>query len=200
MTALWVSHQSTLECHGKIQKQLAKTYSWTTKNKLILSTNKTKAMFFSYKNTNPPILEMNESIIEYVSDYKYLGILLDKRLTWKKHIEYLKDKCSKDLRLMKIVSHQGWGADAKWLHRLYSALVLTKLSYGAFLYDSAAKTNLKILDRIQYEGARIITGALKCTNTDLLETASNLMPLAIKRKLDMMQYAGRVLARGNHPN
>ena len=40
---------------------------------------------------------------------------------------------------------------------------------------------------------------MKCTNTDLLKTASNLMPRAIERKLDMMQYAGRFLAIENNP-
>ena len=148
--AFWITDKCKYLCHEIIQKQLDKTYIWTTENELVLSTNKTKAMYFSYSNLKPPLLKMNGLIIDYVPDYKYLGMILDRTLIWKKHIMNLKNKCVNDLRLMKIISYQGWGADGKSLHRLYSALILPKISYGAFFYDTAAKTNLMVVNRIQF--------------------------------------------------
>ena len=125
---------------------------------------------------------MNGLIIDYVPDYKYLGMILDRTLIWKKHIMNLKNKCVNDLRLMKIISYQGWGADGKSLYRLYSALILPKISYGAFFYDTAAKTNLMVVNRIQFEAARIILGALRIYINKYQYVGSCCKPYAIAYK------------------
>ena len=79
--AFWISHKCKLEYHNMIQNQLNKTFLWSNKNKLVLSTNKTKANFFSYGTANPPLLSMYNSIIVYVPEYKCLGMSFDRRLT-----------------------------------------------------------------------------------------------------------------------
>ena len=197
--AIWVTSKDHLENHNNMQAALKTITDWTQKWQLSISTAKTKAVYFSYGTKNPPPLKLLNDEIEYVTKMRYLGVLFDRRLTWKHHIEHVKEKCNGDIRLLRVISHQGWGADAETMRNLYRTLTLPKITYASFIYSTASKTNLTKLDRIQYAASRIILGALKCTITEKLEIACDLMPLEIKRKEEMMLYTNRVLGNFNHP-
>ena len=99
----------------------------------------------------------------------------------------------------KLISWNGWGADAPTLRKIYLALTCTKMLYGSCLFASACNTSLKILDRVQYAAARVITGALRCTPTNLLEVQCNLIPLKILRNQHMQMYTSRVLQNPKNP-
>ena len=106
-----------------------------------------------------------------------LGMTFDSRLTWIKHIQTLRAKCQNDLRLLIIISNWKWGGEALTLRNLYISLIRSKLEYGSILFDQASKTNLDMLDRVQYQACRTILGALKCTPTVKLEIEADPMPL-----------------------
>ena len=76
---------------------------------------------------------------------------------------------------------------------MYNALIVSKLNYAGFLYDTAAESHLKALNRIQYAAARILLGALWCTPVAGLEAEANLVPLRYQRRESMMKYASRVI-------
>ena len=172
---------------------------WSQTNGLKFSAVKTKCIIFSKRPiNNPSCIVMNDQEIEYVEKIRYLGIIFDKTLTWKDHLEFLKSSCMKKLLLMKTVSRKSWGADRKCLKMLYESLIQSKINYASFLFDSAAECHLKKLDRIQYEGIRICTGALKCTRTDYLEVEADIMPLKYRRKLIGLNYYGRSISIRQH--
>ena len=81
---------------------------------------------------------------------------------------------------------------------MYKSLIQSKINYASFLFDSAAECHLKKLDRIQYEGIRICTGAMRCTRTDYLEVESNILPLRFQRKLIGLNYIGRSITIKDH--
>ena len=58
-----------------------------------------------------------------VSEFKFLGLLYDSKLSFIPHINYLSNKCQKALDLLRVVSSMDWGADRKALLRLYRSLV-----------------------------------------------------------------------------
>ena len=104
-----------------------------------------------------------------------------------------------NLQLMRSVTGLTWGSDLQVLRMLYTSLILSKLDYASFIYRNAAPSNLIKLNRIQYAGARIILGALKCTPTHLLEAEADLMPLALRRDQMLLQYSTRVSTIPQHP-
>ena len=68
----------------------------------IISAEKTKAEVFSKKTRlQLPELKIRSSKIGYVSRYRYLGVILDRRLTWKKHCEALSGKALRSLTAIK---------------------------------------------------------------------------------------------------
>ena len=65
-------------------------------NKLTLNVDKTKCMFFHKHRAVPPInLSMNNIPIDIVPHFNYLGIILDKHLSWNTHVAMVTGKFSK---------------------------------------------------------------------------------------------------------
>lgn len=197
--AMWCTSKNLEECTQKMQAAMNQIHKWTTKWKLTLSTSKTKAILFTNRRPPIPLIKLGNEPIEFVNSYKFLGIVFDKHLTYKKHIETVVDHCQGDLRLLNMVSYQGWGADYTTLRRLYISLTRSKLNYASFIFATACATNLLSLDRIQYAAARTILGALRCTPVKTLEAEAHLLPLKICRREQLAQYIARCLTIPNHP-
>lgn len=199
-STIWtISDSLPLACKD-IQAALDAIVRWCNKWGLEVSTTKTKAIIFSLKHTkNAPHLTILNKTIKFEPYVKFLGILFDSKLTWKQHINHIKDKCGRDLQLLTVISSRKWGADAASLRQLYITLILSKIDYGSFLFQDAATCHLTKLDRIQYAACRIILGLLKCTNTFKLEIETDLMPLKLRRKLLLAQYGCNILSINNHP-
>lgn len=82
----------------KIQTHLNKIDKWTKKWKIDINPNKTQAIVFTekkfkYNPTNK--LTIANQDISWTNQVKYLGVTLDKKLTFKKHIEETRAKANK---------------------------------------------------------------------------------------------------------
>ena len=85
-----IIHGLKLEYMGKLlQKSINIADNWAKESGLKLSPEKTVAMLFTRKQKpgTPPRLLLGDKELEYVDHTKYLGITLDSRLTFNKHIE-----------------------------------------------------------------------------------------------------------------
>ena len=77
----------------EINNQLEKLNIWFKLNKLTLTMDKTKCMFFHKRRAVPSInLSMNNIPIDIVPHFNYLGITLDKHLSWKTHVAMVTGK------------------------------------------------------------------------------------------------------------
>ena len=56
-----------------------------------------------------PELYLNKTRIDVVTEFKFLGVIFDTKLTFLPHINALKKKCKKALNLLKVVAHSEWG-------------------------------------------------------------------------------------------
>ena len=72
-------------------------------HRLSLNMDKAKAMMFGTthhpKNETPPIVYNNKTV-EMVDSFKYLGLFLDQRLSFHKHIAYLRKKVFVKLKIL----------------------------------------------------------------------------------------------------
>ena len=131
------------QCFSKIQKRVME-------NGFKFSKTKTQCMHFCQLQGlhNEPVFKLDGVEILVVEQYKFLGVILDKKLSFMLHINCLKAKCHKALQLLRVIAHTNWGADKSTLLKLYRSLVRSKLDYGCFIYGSARKSYLCCLDSI----------------------------------------------------
>jgi hypothetical protein len=75
--------------------------------------------------------------LEYKTNIKYLGILNDKNLTWKHHIDAISTKISKGIGLIAKIRHF---VPRNILINVYQSLIHPYLTYGIAVWGQACKT------------------------------------------------------------
>ena len=76
---------------------------------------------------NNPTLTLDGSEIPVIDQYKFLGIIFFIKSSFIPHIQYLKEKCCKTLKLLRVIAHKDWGADQHTLLKLYRILIRSKI-------------------------------------------------------------------------
>ena len=137
------------------QTELDKLNTWFRSNKLFINVNKTNFMLFSSKQKDKYItldnnihnLKISSSIINCRDEVKFLGLLLDKNLSFKSHLKFL---CKKVLKGIYAISRAAKILPSVSLTTLYSALILPYLNYGLLIWGGTSylsEFNYVILDR-----------------------------------------------------
>ncbi|PVD33867.1 hypothetical protein C0Q70_05129 [Pomacea canaliculata] len=75
------------------------------------------------------------------------------------------------------VAGTNWGADDRILKKLYTGRVRPVLEYGMTAWGTAAKSNFEKVSKVQNQAARLITGAMRSTPIQELETITGLESL-----------------------
>lgn len=173
---------------------------WAEHNGHSFSAIKTKYMIFSRRNQEYNLnLRLNGQRLEKVTTHKFLGLILDSKLTWKTHLKELKIKCLRQLNLLRVVSNKNQGVRRQTLIKLYKIFVLSVLNYGSIIYGSARERELKKLDVIQNTSLRICIGAYHTCPIYSLHSDSGELPLTYKRHELMLKYYTKVTSFQNHP-
>ena len=85
---VFFSHNNPYTLVNIINSELKKVTQWIRANKLSLNFQKTKYMLFSNSIDALPInLVFDDIPLENVSHIKFLGIIVDAKLSWKFHID-----------------------------------------------------------------------------------------------------------------
>ena len=103
--------------------------------------------------------------IERVSETKFLGVVIDQKLTWKQHIEYIKGKISKSLAILYKSRNL---LNSKALHLIYYSLIVPYISYCVELWGSTFKTTINPIVKQQKRAIHIINNADYYAHTDIL--------------------------------
>ena len=192
--AIWFCYSDEYDGQKKLQEAINNVASWTSSHGFKISATKTVAITFTKKRRVPNItLVLDNHPIKFVNHTKFLGLFLDQRMTWRYHINYLRNKCSKALALLKKLSHTKWGSDRATLLYLHKTLVLSVLDYGCHLYASASKSVLRTLDPIHNAGLRMATGAFKSSPVASLYVETGICPLDQRRVEYSLNYYSQVL-------
>ena len=129
-------------------------------------TKKTKYVIFGTKHKLEHVVpDLNITIgnekIDRVTHMKYLGVVLDKKLTFDKHINQTHSKASQKLGILRRSRDY---LDHSTSLTLYKSLVLPHLDYCDIVYMCTTVQNLNKLQLIQNGACRTILRAPKDTS------------------------------------
>ena len=125
-----------------------------------------------------PSLMINNSDIEWVLEFKYLGVTFDApRLTWASHIREVNRDCVQRLNILRALSGSTWGADKDLMLMLYTTYIRPKITYGITAVASACVSRLDKLETIQNAAIRLAIGARNTSPRAALQAEANLPPL-----------------------
>ena len=134
---------------------------------------------------NAPVISFNNTDITSSEYQKHLGLVLDTKLSFERHIEEKIQKANKGIglinRLRKYVPR-------KSLLTLYKSFVRPHLDYGDIIYDCPGNaTFTERLEKVQYNACLAITGCFRGTSQEKLYLELGLESLSNRR------YARRLI-------
>jgi hypothetical protein len=144
---------------------------------------KTKELLISNKAPrNHPGLFLNNQLIAEVKHHKHLGVHLSHNLSWNKHAEETAKKANRCLGVLRPLKFL---LDRASLETLNKSFIRPILEYADIVWDApdAHQHGLDILERVQTEAARIVTGATARCSTEKLYQEVGWEKLALRRRL-----------------
>lgn len=196
-TALISSSHLNTEASNFIQIQLDRIEKWLTKWRIHINTDKSVHVTFTKRRGDCPSVFLNGLEIPKNNNVKYLGLHLDRGLTWKTHIKakrtHLKMKTSKMYWLLGPKSELN--LENKLM--LYKAILKPVWTYGIQLWGTASNSNIEIMQRYQSKTLRCITNAPWYVSNKSIH--KDLKMNTIREEINL--YSTRYLERlSNHPN
>ena len=91
-----------------------------------------------------------------------MGVIIDNRLTWASHVQYMKNKVAKSLGII-LKCRKVFSTDT--LVSLYNAIVFPYINYCILIWGSAYSVHLKSIVTLQKKIIRIISGVKPSTHT-----------------------------------
>ena len=124
-----------------------------------------------------------------VHSYKYLGVVLDSKLTWAPHMEHLIRKVSSKIEVL-YRSSKKLSTDAK--RQYYLSVIQSDLAYGSnAFYSSLPQTAREHLSRLSKRGVRAIFSAPPWTHTEPLLREMKLCSIDVRFKLKLLIHTYR---------
>ena len=127
--------------------EMGKIESWARDNKYRFNELKSKTMLITRRKRreNKEInIFLNNKQLEQVNTMKYLGIVIDTRLTFTQHSDYVTERCTKLINALSKTANISWGLSHKALWTIYNGAVLPLLSYAVPVWISALNKGFNV--------------------------------------------------------
>ena len=164
-----------------------------------MNTSKTSSKYI-HLNNNQADYELNVSTsdenITFDKTPKYLGVILNRTLSYKKHLLTVTDKTRKRCSLLKRLASNRWGADFVLLRTSAMALCYSVAEYCSPVWRQS--THCKKLDVCLNECMRLISGSIKSTPTALLPILSGIEPPDIPQDRHILNMRKRAIEEDSH--
>ena len=138
----------------------------------------------------------NGKILPFCLVPTYLGVKLDRALTYRHHLEALRKKLSTRVLLLRRLVGSEWGAGAKTLRTAALSLIYSTAEYCALAW--CRSTLNRLINSVLNDALRIVTGCLRPTPTDNLPALSGIQPAERSRQRATLSLANRSFLGPGH--
>ena len=148
-TTLLLSSPGTETLHQSLEQELRKVELWFESNYLVLHPDKTRIMFFNLKPSDRigPVSLCSQGIRRVGRDeeeksFKLLGVLIDDKLSWQPHAQYVANKMRKGTSLLFCAKRY---TNLSTRKILYQALVESHIRYCVSVWGPSNSENRSII-------------------------------------------------------
>ena len=175
----------------QLNRDLEKISTWADTWLVTFNPDKTKSMQITLKkNINASPVFFNNHILDMVTSHKHLGITFNSTLTWNDHIDSICCKANKKIFVMAKLKNI---LDRKTLETIYTCFVRPALEYGSIIWQSCTQTEGNRLEAIQLRAAKIITGGIIRTNSNLLYEETKIEKLESRRDRQLLLFFHKLM-------
>ena len=167
-------HSDNVSClKTKMELNVCNLINWFTINGLKANPNKFQLISFGNSQSLPSI-NVSGINLECQPHIKYLGVMIDKKLSFETHIDYMCAKAGKQvnalLRLCNLLDY-----DTKLV--MYKAFISSNFTYCPVVWSFCNKTSMTKLEKLQRRALRFVIGDFSISSSELLNLV-NISPLS----------------------
>ncbi len=119
--------------------------------------------------------------IDEVVSHIHLGLTLQSNMPWNNH-----EHASQRLNMIKPLKFE---IDRSTLVCLYkSGFIRPTMQYGDIIWDNCTAGNSELLESVQYQSAKVVTGAIRGTSSNSRPEELTWEELSIRRKIHKLSY------------
>lgn len=139
-----------------IQNDISTLNNWCISNKMCLNISKCFVVKFSnLAKSRDYTYKINNTVLKTEETVKDLGVILDKKLTFKFHYEKLISSCNQTLGFILRVCKEF--KNPYTYITLFNCLVRSKLEYASIIWNPFYMVHINLLERIQRKFLRILS-------------------------------------------
>lgn len=176
---IYCNDSSNMVNTKNLQKCINKISKVGLKVGLEFSKEKTKSLHICTKqNCNQISNKLYGTPIPKVDTLKLLGLTIQRKFKFGKHISILQSRLMKDLQVLKVISSTKYGLNQHLLRRIIIALSVSKVRYCIEIYGHCAAYLIKKIDVILDKMKRLMLGSFVTTPLVTLAIQSGIPKVA----------------------
>ena len=169
-----------------LQSAITEFNQWFKDHGLTISAQKSFCMIVNQQRLDQVVkpLVIDNAQVPFVKQMKYLGVIIDAKLSWKPHILEAISKAKRNLMIARRIVNKDWGLNPERALWIYEGIVRPALDYACHVWtpNDFPIWLEKELDRVQRLALVISTSCIKSTPTRALERLTNVIPLSLHLK------------------
>jgi len=169
-TAILASHHNPITASTNLQQHPNQFEKWLKRWRIKANENKSTHITFSLKHETCPAVTLNGQHITHRETAKYLGIHLDRRPTWQKHIFTKRKQLGLQLHCMYWIIGRKSKLSLENKILIYKTNLKPIWTYGIPFCGRASNSNIEILQRFQNKVLRSIVNAPRYVPNTILHT------------------------------
>lgn len=142
-----------------LQHHLTLISAWLKKWRMKVSAEKSAHVTFTLCRKSSPTIFLDGLALPKRDKVRYLGLIIDKRLTWREHIKTKRQSLNSRAKSLFSITRHNSGLSLKSKIKIYVHLLRPVWLYGLEIFGTAKNSNLKIIQAFQSRFLRTITGA-----------------------------------------
>lgn len=181
----------TANIQRRANEVLSYVRDWGVRNKLKFAPHKTKAMVITRRlKYDSPILHMGGVDIDLTNELKVLGLIIDNKLTFNRHVAEISKKAIGFYRRLSRVAKVHWGLNPEILRTLYNAVVEPIMLYAASAWAPATRKKCvrRRLNSVQRGFVQRMTKAYRTVSLNSTLLLAGVLPLDIRVREAAMLY------------
>jgi len=140
--------------HQILQEDLQKLSNWADKWKMKFNINKCCIMQLSKcHHVSEFSYSMSGQALNIVEQHSYLGVIIDHKLSWQPHVDYV---CGKAMKLIGFLNRNLRTCSKELKELSYKQFVLPVLDYASSIWDPYHQNQINKLEMIQHRAARFV--------------------------------------------
>jgi len=156
-TAILSDHNNNNVAASNLQSHLIKIEKWATNWKIKINVEKSYHIPFTLRKEISPVLHFEGKAIPMETHIKYLGLILDKRLTWGPHLKATRKKLNSRLHLLRPILKSNLSLNNKII--IYKSMLRPIWAYGVQIWGCAKPSQIKTIQAFQSITLRLLTSA-----------------------------------------